>query len=117
MGKQDPDTLPLVKGTLDLLILKAVSGAPMHGYGIAKWLEENSAGALEIEDSAIYQALHRLEGRRFIQAEWARTENNRRARYYTLTAPGREHLAREVDVWRRYTESVSSILALDAPAG
>lgn len=104
-------TLPLMKGTLDLLVLKALSDEPRHGYGIAVWLEERSAGTLGVEDSAIYQALHRLEGRRLVEAEWGTTENNRRARYYRLTARGREELEAEADVWRRYADSVASILA------
>lgn len=103
--------LPLVKGTLDLLILKALSGGPRHGYGISTWLEKESGGTLGVEDSAIYQGLHRLEARRLVEAEWGRTENNRRARYYRLTARGREELEAEADVWTRYAESVTAILA------
>lgn len=104
-------TLPLVKGTLDLLILRALSDGPRHGYGIATWLEEGSGGTLGVEDSAIYQALHRLEGRELVTAEWGTTENNRRARYYRLTARGRRELEAETDVWRRYSESVTALLA------
>lgn len=109
--------LPLLKGTLDLLVLKALSWGPMHGYGIASWLERRSGGRLGVEDSALYQALHRLEGRRLVTAEWGVTENNRRARYYTLTPAGRAHLGSESSTWLRYTQSVSAILALDTPAG
>ena len=110
------EPLPLLKGTLDLLVLKTLSWGPMHGYGIASWLEAKSGGALMIDDSALYQALHRLEGRRQVRAEWGVTENNRRARYYTLTVRGRSRLRRESDTWLRYTRSVTSILALDAPS-
>jgi DNA-binding PadR family transcriptional regulator len=85
----------------------------MHGYGIASWLEAQSGGALAIDDSALYQALHRLEGRRLVKAEWAVTENNRRARYYALTARGRTQLRQESATWRRYTESVTAILSLE----
>jgi len=109
------DSLPLFKGTLDLLVLKALSWGPMHGYGIAHWLETHSAGAVGVEDSALYQALHRLEGRRYVRAEWGVTENNRRARYYTLTAQGRAHLKSETRTWQRYTDAVSTILALGSP--
>lgn len=103
----------LVKGTLDLLVLKALSGGRKHGYGIAAWLERRSAGRLGVEDSAIYQALHRLQGRRLVEAEWGVSDNNRRARYYRLTAPGQRALRAEMEVWREYAASVSAILALE----
>ena len=109
-------SLPLLKGTLDLLILKALSVAPAHGYGLANWLEARSAGELGVEDSALYQALHRMEARGWVEAEWGVTENNRRARYYSLTAQGRAHLDDESATWRRYAASVADILAID-PAG
>ncbi|MEE2896877.1 MAG: PadR family transcriptional regulator [Gemmatimonadota bacterium] len=106
-------TLPLLKGTLDLLILKALSCAVTHGYGLATWLEKHSGGDLVAEDSALYQALHRIEGRGLVTAEWGVTENKRKARYYSLTPKGRNHLERESETWRRYAESVSSILAVE----
>ncbi len=106
------DALPLLKGTLDLLIMKALSWGPMHGYAIATWLEERSAGTLGVDDSALYQALQRMEGRGWLQAEWGTTENNRRARYYKLTAAGRQHLRAESATWMRYTQSVTAILSL-----
>jgi PadR family transcriptional regulator, regulatory protein PadR len=106
------ESLPLLKGTLDLLVLKALTWEPMHGFGIASWLDQHSNGALGVDDSAMYQALHRLEGRGHIEAEWGVTENNRRARYYKLTAAGRRHLRAETDSWFRYTTSVTSILSL-----
>ena len=110
-----PETpLPLLKGTLDLLVLKALTWGPMHGFGIASWLEQDSDGALGVDDSAMYQALHRLEGRGHIEAEWGVTENNRRARYYTLTTAGRRHLRAETESWLRYTTSVTSILTRTA---
>ena len=111
-----PAALPLLKGTLDLLVLKALSFEPRHGYGIASWLEHQTGGGLAVDDSALYQALHRLEGRRLVQAEWAVTENNRRARYYTLTGRGREHLERESTIWNRYASIVSAILSLNSAA-
>jgi PadR family transcriptional regulator PadR len=107
--------LPLLKGTLDLLVLKGLSWGPRHGYGIASWLERQSGGAVGVEDSALYQALHRLEGRRLVEAEWGITENNRRARFYRLTSDGERHLAAEAATWVRYTSSVSAILALAEP--
>ena len=114
MAAQSPNTddanLPLLKGTLDLLILKTLSWRPMHGFGIASWLEQRSGGALGLEDSALYQCLHRLEGRGLVEAEWGVTENNRKARYYRLTSAGRQHLKREMSTWLRYTETVGAIL-------
>lgn len=107
-------SLPLLKGTLDLLILKALSVEPSHGYGIALWLQARSGGGLAVEDSALYQALHRMEGRGWVEAEWGTTENNRRARYYRLTRQGRAHLESEADTWKRYAASVAEILAADA---
>jgi transcriptional regulator len=104
------DALPLVKGTLDVLVLKALSWAPMHGFEITAWLEGRSGGALGVQDSALYQALHRLEARGLAAADWGVTANNQRARYYRLTAAGREHLAAETAQWVRYAETVTGIL-------
>ena len=104
--------LPLFKGTLDLLLLKTLSWGPMHGYAIASWLEQRSAGTLGVADSALYQALHRLEGRELVSAEWGVTETNRRARFYRLTAAGRQRLRAETATWFEYTRSVTSILEL-----
>ena len=106
------DSLPLLKGTLDLLIMKALSWGPMHGYAVATWLEERSDGSLGIDDSALYQALQRMEGRGWLSAEWGTSENNRRARYYKLTAAGRQRLRADAATWMRYTESVTAILSL-----
>ncbi len=103
--------LPLLKGTLDLLILKTLSWGPAHGYGISSWLERRSSGTLGVDDSALYQALQRMEGRGWLAAEWGTTENNRRARYYKLTAAGRRHLRSETATWLRYTTSVTAILS------
>ena len=108
------NNLPLLKGTLDLLILKALTWGAMHGYGIVSWLEQSSAGTLWVEDSALYQALHRLEGRGLVEAEWGITENNRRARFYRMTPDGKRHLRSESATWLRYTQSVSSVLGLNA---
>jgi transcriptional regulator len=104
------DALPLVKGTLDALVLKALSWTPMHGFEITSWIEERSTGALGIEDSALYQALHRMEDRGLVAAEWGVTANNRRARYYRLTDAGRAHLTAETARWVRYASTVTGIL-------
>ena len=108
----DAVTVPLLKGTLDLLILKTLSWGPMHGYAIATWLEDRSGGALGVDDSALYQALQRMEGRGWLSAEWGTSENNRRARYYKLTTAGRQRLRTETATWLRYTQSVTSIISL-----
>jgi transcriptional regulator len=104
------ESLPLVKGTLDVLVLKALAWTPMHGFEITTWLEAQSGGALGVQDSALYQALHRLEARGLTQAEWGVTANNQRARYYRLTKAGTAHLAAETAQWVRYAETVTGIL-------
>ena len=110
--KQPGRRLALLKGTLDLLVMKALSQGPTHGYGITTWLHENSSGRIVAEDSAVYQALHRMEARRLIEAEWGVTENKRKARYYRLTREGRAALRAEAETWHRYADSVAEILAL-----
>ena len=104
------ERLSVLKGTLDVLVLKALAWAPMHGFEITAWLEQRSRGKLALDDSALYQALYRLEGRGLIEAEWGVTENNRRARYYRIGAVGRAHLRRETATWVRYAETVTGIL-------
>ncbi len=105
------DALPLIKGTLDVLVLKALSRSAMHGFEITVWLEDRSGGQLAVDDGALYQALHRMEERRLIKAEWGITDNNRRARYYTLTVTGRAHLRAESASLVRYARTVMAILA------
>lgn len=110
--------LPLLRGTLDLILLKALScGRPMHGYGIATWIERHTGSALTVDDSALYQGLHRLEGRRLIAGEWGVTDTGRRARFYRLTRDGRTHLEAESAVWQRYADLVGGILSLRVQAG
>jgi transcriptional regulator len=108
--------LPLVKGTLDVLVLKALAWGPMHGFEITDWLESRSGGSLGVDDSALYQALHRMEGRGLVEAEWGTTENNRRARYYSATTAGKAHLRTETAQWLRYAEVVSGILTASSRA-
>ena len=105
-----PETLPLVKGTLDVLVLKALSWTPMHGFEVTSWLEARSGGTLAVQDSALYQALHRLEARGLAAAEWGVTANNQRARYYSLTGAGRAHLVADTAQWVRYAATVTAIL-------
>jgi transcriptional regulator len=104
------DTSDLLHGTLDLLVLKALSTAPMHGFGLSKWIEQGTRNELEIVDSALYKALHRLEDSGAIAAEWGVSDNNRRAKYYSLTARGRKLLRTETATWKRYVVAVSGIL-------
>ncbi len=105
-------TLPLIKGTLDVLVLKALTWGPMHGFEITSWLEDQSAQALEVEDSALYQALYRLEERGLIDARWGVTENNRRARYYQISRAGRAHLSEETERLTRYAATLTQLLGL-----
>lgn len=112
-----PDTLPLLKGTLDVLVLKALSWTPMHGFEITRWLEGRSGGTIGVQDSALYQALHRMEERGLVAAEWGVTANNQRARYYGVTDAGRAHLAAGTHQWVRYAETVTGILTADAGPG
>lgn len=100
----------LLPGTLDLLILKTVSWGPQHGYAIAEWLERWGKGELVIVDAALYKALHRLENAGSITSEWGRSENNRRARYYSLTPLGRAQLRVETANWHRFVLAVGGIL-------
>lgn len=102
--------LPVVKGTLDVLVLKALSWQPMHGFEVTAWLEAQSGQRLELEDAALYQALYRLEKRGLLAAEWGMTENSRRARYYKLTARGRSALTQETARWLSYAQTVTDIL-------
>src|SRR5688500_1119885 len=102
--------LPIVRGALDLIMLKALSLGSMHGVEMIAWLEDRSGGELGCDDSAIYQGLYRMEKRRLVKAEWGVTENNRRARYYTLTAAGRAYLKTETDRLLRSTRLIESIL-------
>ena len=105
------DSMPLLRGTLDILVLKTLSWGPMHGFEITSWLEARSGGRLSIDDSALLQALRRMEERDLIEGEWGITENNRRARYYRMTAEGRAFLKAERAKLAGYTETLASILA------
>lgn len=108
------NTLTIVRGTLDILVLKALSWGPMHGFEITEWLERQSGGRLDVEDSALYQALQRLVARQLLRGDWGITENNRQARYYSLTAAGRSHLRRETSSWVTYAETLTGILTATA---
>jgi transcriptional regulator len=103
-------SMGLLQGTLDVLVLRALSGGAMHGYAVSRFIHQRTDGVLEIEDAPLYKALHRLERAKFVSAEWGLSENNRRARYYALTAAGRRQLGVEENAWRRYAEAVFKVL-------
>ena len=105
------DQVGLLPGTLDLLILKAVSLGKLHGYGVLLRIEQISGGALQIQQGALYPALYRLEHQGLIASEWGTSENNRRARYYRLTAAGRRRLGEEAASWNRLVEAIARSLA------
>src|SRR5687767_14387711 len=107
-------TPEILRGTLDLLILKALSWGPAHGYGVARWIQHGTNDALEVGEGTLYPALHRLEERGWISASWGTSENNRQAKFYSLTKRGRSRLQVEADNWRRYAAAVFA--AIDAPA-
>jgi PadR family transcriptional regulator PadR len=104
------DVNDLLYGSLDMLVLKALAWGPRHGYDIVEWIEERTKGELVIVDVALYKSLHRLEQAGGVDAEWGLSANNRRAKYYTLTAKGRRALAAEADIWKRYARAVSAVL-------
>jgi transcriptional regulator len=106
--------LDLVRGTLDLMVLKALSWGPMHGLAALRWIERVTGDRLQIEEGALYPALHRMEQRGWLSAEWGYTEANRKAKFYRLTSPGRKHLAAELSRWSRYTEAVGLVIAAEA---
>jgi transcriptional regulator len=104
------DLSDLLHGTLDVLVLKALTWQPMHGYDITEWIRERTNDELEIVDAALYKALHRLEGAGAVTSEWGLSANNRRARYYVLTPKGRRALAAETKTWHRYARAVTAVL-------
>jgi transcriptional regulator len=103
-------SLEMVKGTLDVLILSTLSRGPAHGYAVSRWIRQQSGEALRIEEGALYPALHRLEERGLITSEWGQSENNRKARYYRLTAKGARRLEKETSTWRKFTHAVARVL-------
>jgi transcriptional regulator len=105
-----PPDIDVLQGTLDLLVLKALSRGAMHGYDTLDWLKRATDGQLRIDDAALYPALHRMEARGLISADWGISANNRRARFYQLTAKGRQALKDEASSWRRYSALVAKVL-------
>ena len=104
----------VLQGTIELLVLKRLSQGPMHGYGIASWIETATDDVLRVEEGSLYPALYRLEQQKFIRSEWRVTDNNRRARYYSLTALGRRHLNESLAQWRRMSRAINLVLDVTA---
>ena len=100
----------MLRGTLDVLILKTLSWGPAHGYSVASWIEEVTDDALRVEEGSLYPALHRLEARGWVRSEWGLSENNRRAKYYELTAEGEGQLRAEASSWARFARAVGKVL-------
>jgi PadR family transcriptional regulator len=99
-----------LQGTLDVVVLRALADGPRHGYAVSQWVHERTDGTLQVQDAALYKALRRLEHDDCVLAEWGSSENNRRARYYRLTAKGRRRLRSEESSWRRYAAAVFQVL-------
>lgn len=111
-----PD-IEMLQGTLDVLILKTLNWGPTHGYAVARWLHAVTEDVLRIEEGSLYPALHRMERKGWVQSEWGLSENNRRAKYYSLTAAGRRRLQAEMRTWTAFSEAVSKVLtSTTAPA-
>ncbi|MCA9185328.1 MAG: PadR family transcriptional regulator [Pirellulaceae bacterium] len=109
-GRQQPDRAVLLQGTLDMLVLRALSCSARHGYDIARWIEESSADALEVEEGSLYPALHRMERKGWISAEWGQSAANRRAKFYKLTRAGRAQLTVEIREWELLVRAISQVL-------
>ena len=110
------EPLTLLKGTLDVLILKALSWGPLHGYAVSRWIREMTHEALEVQEGVLYPALHRLERRGYVSAEWNLSESNRRVKSYELTARGRGRLVAEERAWGRYAQAVDRVLGASGPS-
>ena len=104
------EPVELLQGTLDLLILKTLSWGSTHGYGIARWIQQVTGDVLRVEEGSLYPALHRLEKRGWIRSDWGLSENNRRAKYYELTARGQQQLRAEASSWSVFTDAVGKVL-------
>lgn len=108
--EEKDDAGDLIQGTLEMLVLKALLRGPLHGYGVAEWIHDTSQQVLRVEEGALYPALHRLELRGLLKAEWGTSDNNRRAKFYRLTAEGKKRLETESQRWSRLTAAVAFVL-------
>ena len=102
--------LDLLRGTLDLLVLKALTWGPRHGYAVTAWIRQTTREELQVEDAALYASLHRLADRGWVETEWGLSENGRKAKYYRLTAAGRRQLRAQALTWDRYTRAVARVM-------
>jgi len=105
----------LLRSSLDLLILKALTWGPMHGYAISEWVESTTASLVLVEEGTLYPALHRLERRGWVESEWGVSENNRRAKFYTLTSAGRARFRAQAPLWHRHAEAIAAALRQTSP--
>ena len=103
-------TVDVLQGTLDVLVLKALSWGPRHGHGVARVIRDTTCGTLDVTDGSLYVALHRLEERGLVESEWGLSDKGKRARFYELTSAGRHHLKSEIAAWQRYAQSVTRLL-------
>jgi len=116
MGKTDPTETEMLKGTLDMMILRTLVSGDAHGHTIAKIIERSSEDVLEVEQGSLYPALHRLEDRGWVSSHWGTSENNRKAKFYRLTATGRKQLAREASRWRQMTRAIGLVMGEEGGA-
>ena len=110
------DSMKLLKGTLEVMVLKGVSWGPLHGYAISRWIEAATRGAFDVQEGALYPALRRMEARGWVRSEWTLTDTGREARVYRLTAEGRKRLRTETTSWDRYSTAMSRVLHADSAA-
>ena len=104
-------SIDLLQGSLDVIVLKTLSWQPMHGFGIARWIQRVTDDVLQVEEGSLYPSLYRMENKGWVKAEWRLTENNRRAKYYRLTAAGKRRLAEESDTWERFAGAMTKIMS------
>lgn len=117
MGKKNEPNAEMLKGTLDMMVLRTLVAGDAHGHTIAKIIERTSEDVLEVEQGSLYPALHRLEDRGWASSYWGASENNRKAKFYRLTAAGKKHLAHEKDRWRQMTRAIGMVMGEELPAG
>jgi PadR family transcriptional regulator, regulatory protein PadR len=105
----------LVQGSLDIIVLKTLSWQPMHGFGIARWIQQTTDDVLQVEEGSLYPSLYRMENKGWVKSEWRVTENNRRAKYYRLTAAGKRQLAEQTATWETFVKAMAKVLRSSAP--
>ena len=109
-SRKNEDSLDVIRGTLDILILKTLSMGPKHGYEISKWIGQQTRTAIQVEEGALYPALRRMEKKGWLDSEWGLSDTNREVKFYTLTTKGQAHLQTEMESWNRYVEAMSFVL-------